>query len=192
MKSHTAKDKLLFQLYRLKFSNNEVVRQRLFAKLQSYNDKLEKLLDSSDEDTQAVQKRTAKGNLAAFDSAICNFWVQACNLFKALALAFKCRCQQHDAKLLLQHRTGKAIDFEVIFTELASSRWEIYRTKISYGEEAVTVLLKESLTLLEAPSMPLRQPSHRTSRPTRSAVRTRNEGPMAFCLQQPRSFPPPV
>jgi hypothetical protein len=181
----------LFQLYRLKFSNNEAVRKRLFAELQGYNDNLEKLLDSSDEDTQAIQKRTTRGNLTAIDSAICSFWVQARNLFRALALAFKCRCQQHDAKLLLQHRTGKTPDFEIIFTKLASSCWEIHRTRISQGDEALAVLLKESLTLLEAPSMPPRKPSHRMSRPTRSALRRRNEGTTTLCLQQPRFVPPP-
>ncbi len=143
---------MLFHLYRLKFSNNEVVRKRLFAELQGYNDKLEKLLDSSDEDAQAMQKRAAIGKLAAIDGAICSFWVQARNLFKALALAFKCRCLQHDAKLLLQHRTDKTPDFEVIFTEFISSRWELHRTRISQGDEAVTALIKESLTLLDAQS----------------------------------------
>lgn len=168
------------------------MRKRLFAELQGYNDKLEKLLDSSDEDTQAMQKRTVRGNLTAIDSAICSFWVQARNLFRALALAFKCRCQQHDAKLLLQHRTGKAPDFEVIFTELVSSRWKIHKTRISQGGEALAVLLKESVTLFEAPSMPPRQPSHRVSRPNRSVLRTRSEGTTTLCIQQPRSVSPPV
>lgn len=124
----------MFQLYRLKFSNNEVVRKRLFGELQGYSDKLEKLLGSSDEDAQATQKRTTTRQVTTIDSAICSFWVQARNIFKALALAFKCGCQQHDAKLLLQHRTGKTPDFEAIFTGLASTRWEVHRTRISQGD----------------------------------------------------------
>ena len=166
------------------------MRKRLFDELQGYNDKLEKLLDSSDEDTQALQRRTTTRQLAAIDSAICSFWVQARNIFRALVLAFKCGCQQHHAKLLLQDRTGKTPDFEVIFTELASTCWEMHRTRISQGDEALAALVKESMTLLDIPSIPPPQPSRVIRRPVRSAFQTRSESSTTICLQQLRFVRP--
>ena len=74
----------MFQRYRLKFSNGASERQRLFGELHEYNDKLEKLLDSSDRDTKLVQTRAAAMRTAAIDASICRFWIQARKVWKAL------------------------------------------------------------------------------------------------------------
>ncbi|KAK3370388.1 hypothetical protein B0H63DRAFT_486905 [Podospora didyma] len=184
-KSITSKEKLVFQLYRLKFSNNDAVRKRLFGELQDYNDKLEKLLDSSDKDTRLVQQRTAVGQLASIDAAICNFWVQARNLFNALAAAWSCRCQHHGARLLLQHRTSKKPDFQVMFTAFTSSRWEIHKTRISQGDDMVAATMNENITLLENISLSVSHPGHRQNRPVKSAFRNKhsNNTASATCVE---------
>jgi len=170
-------DKLLFGLFRLKFSNNEVVRKRLFAELESYNTKLEKLLDSSDKDTQAIRRRTAATR--EVEGAICGFWVQARNIFKALGATFTCRCDQHAAKLLLQHRIKMSPDLDVIFTSPVSAGWELHRARISHSGEAMAALGRGTRTVFDSsPSIPIRpQPSsHQGSSSSRPVFQRRNEG----------------
>jgi len=125
-KSTPSKEKVVFQLYRLRFSNNEAIRKRLFGELQEYSDKLEKLLDSSDEEERLVKQRTAASQLAAIDGAICSFWIQARSLFIALLASVQnCQCQQHGAKLLLQHRMAKQPpEFQIILVALVASRFD--------------------------------------------------------------------
>ncbi|KAK0709991.1 hypothetical protein B0T26DRAFT_755112 [Lasiosphaeria miniovina] len=194
-KTIMSREKLVFQLYRLKFSNNEAVRRRLFGELQEYNNKLEKLLDSSDEDTRLTQQRTAVGQLTAIDTAICNFWIQARTLFRALALAWVCSCQHHGARLLLQHRTTKQHEFQVIFTatRLSSpSRLELYQTRISQDSGTAEASERENVTMLEHQNMNLTvsKPDHRRSRPTKSAFRAKlNTTTSATCVELLR--PPP-
>ncbi|KAH8685345.1 hypothetical protein BGZ61DRAFT_58203 [Ilyonectria robusta] len=174
LKSALGREGRAFQIYRLKFSNGETNRKRLFAELQSYNDKLEKLLDSSDKDMLLVQQRTTATQCAAIDAAICSFWIQARDVFKALASAWNCRCQQHGAKLLLQHRTSKKPEFQVTFTNFTSSQWEIQKTKIAEGNDIVSATMHQSTTLLE--HIPLRpHPAHRHHHktPLKSALRTK-------------------
>ncbi|KAL7912178.1 hypothetical protein GGI35DRAFT_308706 [Trichoderma velutinum] len=107
IKSALGRDDLSFQLFRLKFSNGESVRSKLFAELQAYNDKLDKLLDSSDKVSALEQRKASRHQERAIDSAICSFWVQATKLFKALAATWKCHCIEHLTILPLQHRAKK-------------------------------------------------------------------------------------
>ncbi len=94
------------------------------------------------------------------DRAMCGFWVQARNIFKALAVTFTCRCDEHSAKLLLQHRTRTTLEFDLIVTALSSSRWELHKTRISHGGKAVASLSGGSRTLPGSqPSIPIRQQS---------------------------------
>jgi len=197
-KTITNKEKLVFQLYRLKFSNNEAVRKRLFGELQEYSNKLEKLLDSSDEDERLVKQRAAVGQLAAIDAAICSFWIQARILFKALLASVQnCRCQQHGAKLLLQHRaTKQPPEFQTILTALVASRWEIHRTRISQqGDEAlVTTVMEENITLLKNTDKLVSNPDHRRNRPVKSAFRSKTKWTTTtstLCVELPRFVSPP-
>ncbi|EHK17605.1 uncharacterized protein TRIVIDRAFT_26079, partial [Trichoderma virens Gv29-8] len=115
IKSVLGRDDLSFQLFRVKFSNGEPVRTKLFAELQTYNDKLDKLLDSSDRLSALEHQRTSRDQAKAIDSAICSFWIQANKLFKALVAAWKCHCREHCARLLLQHRATKSTELELLF-----------------------------------------------------------------------------
>jgi hypothetical protein len=155
----------------VKFSNGETTRKKLFKELQSYNDKLEKLLDSSDKETKLSQTRAATSTATAIDAAICTFWQQATRFFKALAMACNCHCQQHHfAKLLLQHRTRKQPDFQVLFTNAKSQPWIIRRTKISEGSDAISGIMK-SVTVIQCST--LRQPLHKGKMPIKSAMKSK-------------------
>ena len=195
-KSTTSKEKVMFQFYRLKFSNNDAIRKRLFGELQEYANKLEKLLDSSDEDERLVKQRTAASQLALTDGALCSFWMQARSLFAALIASVRnCQCQQHGAKLLLQHRTAKKPpEFQIMLVALAASRWEIHSTRISLEEEAlVTTTMGESITLLENTGISASTPDHRRLRPVKSGFRNQAKwaATSTVCVGLPKFVSPP-
>ncbi|KAK1764491.1 hypothetical protein QBC33DRAFT_613156 [Phialemonium atrogriseum] len=148
-------DRWAFRLYRLKFSNRETVLTQLFAELQEINNKLEKLLNSGDQDTYLI------------DMAVCNFWVQARSLLKALAAAWNCGCPEHAAKLLLQHRTNQNLEvqFQVTFTNSMLSCWDIWKTRISDVEDA-----EDAMAASMQESAPVRN-THRQARQLRRARR---------------------
>lgn len=159
-----------FQLYRAKFSNGEAVRSKLFAELEDYNNKLEKLLDSSDKDTKLIQQRMDEARMIGIDMAIGGFWLNAARLFRVLASAWSCCCQElHHGKLQLQHRTTKKSDFNIIFETSASSRWRIRRTRISEGPDAEEA--GETAPLQTQEKVSIHEPAHRQDRPIKSAMR---------------------
>jgi len=173
-----SKDDRTFQAFRLRFCNGESTRKALFDELQSYNDKLEKLLNSSDRDTRLMQQRTVATEGAAIEAAICSFWIQAKRLFKALASSWSdCKCDSHTASLLLQHRTTKKAEFQVFFTNflLKTTCWETRRTRISEGDDWVassSQQLRKTAILVD--SLSIQIPAHRQTQPAlRSALRTR-------------------
>ena len=174
VRAAVGKEARAFQLYRIKFANGESVRKRLFDELQDHNDKLEKLLDSSDRDAHLVVQRTAAAEGAAIDAAVCSFWIQARRLFRALANSWDCRCQNHGADLLLQHRTSKKPDFSITFTKLqtAPACWHVQRTRIL--QDAGPALAGDAQTTaaaLSGPSIALHEPGHRHGRAVKSAFR---------------------
>ncbi|KAB5577924.1 hypothetical protein GE09DRAFT_1087838 [Coniochaeta sp. 2T2.1] len=170
LKSILNKDGRLFQRYRLKFSNGATVRERLFNELRNHNDTLEKLLDSSDKDAQLVQARLAATRAAAIDVAICKFWIQARKVWKALSTVWKCQCPQHEARLLLQHRTTKRFEVQIMFTKLSpSSQWEICKTRIAEGDDMMRSNIQQSLSLVD--NIPIRQAKQGVRAPFKSALK---------------------
>lgn len=70
------KDAIIYQRYRLRFSNGEATRKRLLAELHAYNNKVEKLLVSANDDARVVRARlksSAEMQLNAMEAAIYNF-----------------------------------------------------------------------------------------------------------------------
>lgn len=158
---------------RIKFSNGESVRSKLFAELQAYNDKLDKLLDSSGRVSALEERKASRHQERAIDSAICSFWVQATKLFKALAATWKCHCTEHRTILPLQHRATKSVDFELLFLKSLPTYWEMTIAKISKVGNAVGEPTFATGTLKVVETLPLRQPNHRSNRPTKSAMKSR-------------------
>ncbi|KAI0381383.1 hypothetical protein F5Y04DRAFT_81310 [Hypomontagnella monticulosa] len=164
------KANLQFQLYKLKFSNGESIRATLFKELEQYNSQLKMLLDMSDKETELVQERAYITTSLTGDTALCTFWVHAEALFKALAAAWACCCQeQHLAKLLLQHRTSKKKEFNMLFAKQLPSCWQIQKTLIKEDDDVSTQPSSASSSVVS--SVAVHQPNHRTHNPTRSALR---------------------
>jgi hypothetical protein len=122
-KLSAAKSKLDYEMFRTKFSLGERVRSELFDQLKECNERLEKLLSSSDR-VSALQN-AAPGHTkqtTALETAFKKAWKKSDLLFKALQGAWKCSCQQyHFANLRLEHRTLHDICFEVILMFVAPS-----------------------------------------------------------------------
>lgn len=172
MKYAATKEGRDYQLYKLKFSNGESVRNELFAELKDLLDKMRSLLSTSDEVSQMVRERLTGTNNSAVNAAICNFWVQANKLFHALTSVWNCCCpHQHSARLLLQHPepTRKAVHFEVMIAKALASTWEIYQTKIIQGDglEATQAVAQSQSVLRSA----MQAPNHRNNQPVKSAMR---------------------
>ncbi|QYS94594.1 hypothetical protein H0G86_001923 [Trichoderma simmonsii] len=158
LKAFFSKEGLSHQVYKFKLCNNEAMRKRLFGELQEYNDKLERLFKASDEDLRIATNRKSKQQTKAVDTAMCSFWKKAKSAYQALTSAWTCQCQQHGAKLLLQHRiTGKA-EFDITLKGFIASNWLVQNIRVS--EESITPLKK----------VPIHQPSRAQSYQNGSAL----------------------
>ncbi|KAF2249995.1 hypothetical protein BU26DRAFT_404863, partial [Trematosphaeria pertusa] len=115
-KAILSKSNLDYQMFRLKFSLGETVREELFGQLKECNERLEKLLSSSDKVSalQNASPSTTK-QMTALETAFKKACTKSDLLFKALQNAWNCSCQQyHFANLRLEHRTLPETCFEVI------------------------------------------------------------------------------
>ncbi|KAM7204850.1 hypothetical protein V8F33_001439 [Rhypophila sp. PSN 637] len=179
-----AAKKVDFQLYRIRFSNGEAKRKEMVGKLQEYNEKLERLLSTSDRDAQLNKQRAAVQYKTSIDAALCNFWRQATKVFQALATAWNCTCGQdrHITKLLIQHRTDMKSEFDVLFSAKEPSGWRVQHSRIC-GENVVTVAQSTAQNPATpasntnaAAALPLRQPGHRKTPANnlKSSMRTKS------------------
>ncbi|KLU83003.1 hypothetical protein MAPG_02070 [Magnaporthiopsis poae ATCC 64411] len=151
------KDAAKLQTYKARFLEGEANRKRLLTELRDSNQKLWKLLDSSEKDAALTRQLEAAQAASTLDASLCNFWRTATAFFRALAAACGCQCRtDHAAGLLLQHRASckDKAKFEVLFTIKASesgpsslNRWEAFTTRIEEGNHSG--LIKESRTLIE-------------------------------------------
>ncbi|RYP44263.1 hypothetical protein DL768_009267 [Monosporascus sp. mg162] len=108
-----------YQIYRLKFSMGETTRTGLFKELQTYNDRLEKLVTTSDivSNLQTTRQATQATTASVIDAAICKFWNHADGLYRALLGSWTCICREdHSAHLLLQHRKPPDKHFRLVLS----------------------------------------------------------------------------
>lgn len=122
-KLSTAKGRLDYEFFRMKFSIGERIRDELFGQLKECNERLEKLLGSSDR-VSALQD-SAPGSTrktSELESAFKKISKKSNLLFQALQNAWQCSCQQyHFANLRLEHRTFTEVCFEIVFMFIAPS-----------------------------------------------------------------------
>lgn len=120
-----AKGRLNYELFRTKFSFGERTRNELFGQLKECNERLEKLLSSSDRISvlqDAVPGKTKQ--TSALESAFKRISKKSDLLFRALQNAWQCSCQQyHFANLRLEHRTFEEACFEIILMFVAPSEF---------------------------------------------------------------------
>ncbi|PSN68573.1 hypothetical protein BS50DRAFT_571825 [Corynespora cassiicola Philippines] len=144
-----------YQLYRLKFAIGESRRKELFAELKCYNDRLEKLLTTSDvisrlESTRSKDPRNNK----VMQSAIGSFWRHADHLYKVLSKAWCCGCAgQHLANIFLQHEALIGSEFLLLFLDDSTpantqNRWQMRDTKIQLSDPPPTNRLFTQITIL--------------------------------------------
>ncbi|KAF2819670.1 hypothetical protein CC86DRAFT_306879, partial [Ophiobolus disseminans] len=117
-----ARENINFQMFRMKFSLRESVRDGLFAQLKEYNERLQHLMHSSGR-LQLLQK-TAEINLGskALEARLQKIWRSSDLLFRALQLAWQCPCREsHVANLRLEHQNASEICFEIILMFMATS-----------------------------------------------------------------------
>ena len=117
------KSKLDYQKFRLKFSLNEPVRKELFTQLKNCNERLEKLLDTSDKLSSLKNAAPTKiKQNYTLETAFKKIRYKSEVLFKALQDAWQCSCQEyHFANLRLEHPKLLEICFEVILTSVDPS-----------------------------------------------------------------------
>lgn len=78
-------------------------------------------------------------------SSLCNFWVIANKVFKALASSFQCCCQQHDARLLLRHRESRKTELDITFLKgTEPSRWELCGTRVIETDDEASHTIEEA------------------------------------------------
>ncbi|GAB1313197.1 Prion-inhibition and propagation HeLo domain-containing protein [Madurella fahalii] len=105
-----------YQVFRVKFSMGERTRTRLFTELQTYNDRLEKLMASSDvvSELEEVRQKQLSTTSKPASTAMSKFWYSADKLYRALLEAWNCGCRDHHcAHLILQHRAPSDRDFHL-------------------------------------------------------------------------------
>ncbi|KAJ5024205.1 hypothetical protein J3E72DRAFT_387566 [Bipolaris maydis] len=122
-KISTAKGKMDYEFFRMKFSVGERIRDELFGQLKECNERLEKLLNSSDR-VSALQDVApgATKKASELESAFKRISKKSNLLFQALQNAWQCSCQQyHFANLRLEHRTLAEACFEIVFMFIAPS-----------------------------------------------------------------------
>ncbi|KAL6879175.1 hypothetical protein J3F83DRAFT_725360 [Trichoderma novae-zelandiae] len=178
-----SREGLALQVYKFKLSNNDSIRKRLFDELKEYNDKLEVLLRSSDEEIHLINDRRSRKRSENIDMAICGFWKKAKSVFQALANAWVCQCQQHGARLLLQHRTEGKAEFDISLTGFSPPRLDLHKIRVSEGGDMAMANSKESVTLIE--SRPSRQPSHKQSHAIKPALKTKSSKQASVKLHRP-------
>ena len=147
------------------------MRKRLFDKIGDYLGKMEKLLVTGDEESRLVQQRNLALEKTLVDSSLCSFWITAKKLFRALASTWPCRCQHHDARLLLQHRDAKETEFDITFTKFEPPcGWELHRTRVSRSDEKPhpQVVDEDNAVLAVAPKLT-------RAKPLQSSIRTKGK-----------------
>jgi hypothetical protein len=144
-------------MYRVKFSVGEAKRKVLFEELKEYNERLEKLLTTSDALSRLELKHGAlpKASKAAMDNAISQIWRHADRLYKALSRAWKCNnAHHHRAKIMLQHRVPAAdLDFMLLFLchsngpNTDSRAWEYCSTRVKLLDPPPSNALYTTITV---------------------------------------------
>lgn len=119
-----AKSRIDYEAFRIRFSVGEGVRGDLFVLLKKCNERLEKLLHSSDR-VAALETATTGPvkHISILESAFRKVSQKSDSLFRALNNAWQCSCQQfHLANLRMEHRTLTGVYFEILLSFSAPSK----------------------------------------------------------------------
>jgi len=155
------------------------MRTRLFAELQAYNDRLEKLTATSDIVTklEASRQATVSKPSSPVDTALCKFWNYADRLYRVLLETWNCGCREHhSAQLILQHRVTPEKDFRLNLSSsshgvVGPNPWPASSVRVKMLERtggglAISVVKESASTV----SVPISTPQHQPKMPLRSVL----------------------
>ncbi|OCL04599.1 hypothetical protein AOQ84DRAFT_300565 [Glonium stellatum] len=165
-----------FQAKRITFSLKKSSRAKLFRELKECNDRMRKLLESSDRTSAAKHvQRISNQHLA--HTKLTQFWCHAEKLHHALSRAFQCACKSHKANLRLQHRTTEEAEFDLLFSmKTTPDSWGWQETKIKMlHNEPLSEAMAIKVTATENMSPSLATPQHRIMKSTRSSALNKAE-----------------
>jgi hypothetical protein len=131
-----------FQAKRIKFTVRKSSRERLFAQLENANERMRKLLASSDQTSAARQQGTTNKASYMINRKINEFWRHAKRLHEALSSAWRCGCVSHITNLGLEHRTSDKVEFDVLFHLNAGHQrvgWQGARIKMVTNANALSI-----------------------------------------------------
>ncbi|KAH4061771.1 hypothetical protein HBI67_196760 [Parastagonospora nodorum] len=133
---------LEFQAKRIKFTMRKSSREKIFAQLEVANERMRKLLESSDRTSAArLRQNTSKASYM-INRKINEFWRHAKRLHEALATAWRCGCANHITNLGLEHRTSDKVEFDVLFHLNDDQRkvgWQGTRIKMVTNDNALSI-----------------------------------------------------
>ncbi|KAH7324281.1 hypothetical protein B0I35DRAFT_475541 [Stachybotrys elegans] len=115
----TAKSRINYEAFRVKFSFNESVRNELFDQLKECNTRLEQLLKTSDKMAalQHTEEPVPAKRTHSLEVIFKKAWKHSALLFSALQKAWQCPCRKHHvAHLRLEHRTMSDMRFELLLS----------------------------------------------------------------------------
>lgn len=136
--------------------------------LTNHNERIMKLLSSTDKKAQLVQQRAGVGAKVAIDTAILSFWRQAKVLFDALQVSWDCcSCSlDHFTNILLYHPSTSAAmkkrQYEVLFATATDDKkvWTLRPTLITVGHEDGEKQNEQPTTQLTTIPPQMADPSH--------------------------------
>lgn len=169
-----------FQVFRAKFTFGEEKRKELFREFKEFNDRLEKLTNTSDAISRAQANRQAANSASsAVNTALLKFWNHADRLYRIMVEAWNCSHDQHCAQLILQHRTTAEKEFRLGFSSVdledpGSNSWATSTIKIKMLDrpESQPVLLQTTgRPSVDSNGSPhLSSPHHKTKTPSKGAL----------------------
>lgn len=134
-----------FQAKRIKFTVRKSSRDRLFGQLQEANERMRKLLESSDHITTARLRGQTAAATTMINQKISEFWRHAKRLHEALSSAWQCGRIDSIANLGLEHRTSEKVEFDVLF------RLDPDKKKMNWHGTKIKMIANASTPSFEVP-----------------------------------------
>ncbi|KAK7960572.1 hypothetical protein PG988_011786 [Apiospora saccharicola] len=166
-----------FQIFRAKFSLRGEKIKEIFGKIETYNDRLEKLTTTSDAISQIqANRQAAKSSVSAVNTALLKFWNHADKLYKFMVEAWNCSHDQHCAQLILQHRTTADKEFRLGISSVdprasGPNIWatDVVKIKMLDRPEPQSLLLQTKGQIIPSANTPaqLFSPQHKTKAPAK-------------------------
>ncbi|KAI1087070.1 hypothetical protein F5B19DRAFT_476903 [Rostrohypoxylon terebratum] len=124
-----------FQRFRVKFSCGKIIRNELFDELKKYDDHLGRLLVMYGFGANVTQESSMATEKPPEDLDLCNSWIFATTIFKAITTSWARCCQDNYlGRLPLRHTGARNNEFHIVFAQQLPSYWQLNYTFITYNK----------------------------------------------------------